>query len=225
MASEHKKAISSDVVVRALVRHRADPTRLVQILREVQEELDWIAPETAREIAAGLGVPITRVQSVVQFYSFLYDRPRGRYRVLFSDNITDRMLGNAALFDHMLKRLKLRRGQVSADGAVSVDMTSCTGMCDQGPAMLVNNLAVTRLTPRRIDEICELIQIGAPLGEWPSAFFQVDDNIRRRQTLLTPLEPGRRPRRRHRPWTAGHDGRDEAVEPARPRRRGFPDRH
>ena len=190
MASEHKKAISSDVVVRALVRHRADPTRLVQILREVQEELDWIAPETAREIAAGLGVPITRVQSVVQFYSFLYDRPRGSYRVLFSDNITDRMLGNAALFDHMLKRLKLRRGQVSADGAVSVDLTSCTGMCDQGPAMLVNNFAVTRLTPRRIDEICELIQIGAPLGEWPSMFFQVDDNIRRRQTLLTPLEPG-----------------------------------
>ncbi len=190
MASEHKMAIGSDVVVRALVRHRADPTRLLQILREVQEELDWIAPETAREVAAGLAIPITRVQSVLQFYSFLYDRPRGRYRVLFSDNITDRMLGNAALFDHMLKRLKLRRGQVSADGAVSVDMTSCTGMCDQGPAMLVNNLAVTRLTPRRIDEICELIQIGAPLGEWPSMFFQVDDNIRRRQTLLTPLEPG-----------------------------------
>ncbi len=108
MASEQKKATGSDVVVRALVRHRADPTRLVQILREVQEELDWIAPETAREISAGLAIPITRVQSVVQFYSFLYDRPRGRYRVLFSDNITDRMLGNAALFDHMLKRLKLR---------------------------------------------------------------------------------------------------------------------
>ncbi len=71
MANQHQKAIGSDVVVRALVRHRADPTRLLQILREVQEELDWIAPETARELAAGLGIPITRVQSVVQFYSFL----------------------------------------------------------------------------------------------------------------------------------------------------------
>ena len=225
MASEHKKAIGSDVVVRALVRHRADPTRLLQILREVQDELDWIAPETEREVAAGLAVPITRVQSVVQFYSFLYDRPRGRYRVLFSDNITDRMLGNAALIEHMLKRLKLRRGQVSADGAVSVDLTSCTGMCDQGPAMLVNNQAVTRLTPRRIDEICELIQIGAPLGEWPSAVLP-----RRRQHPSSP-DPAdaagarRRARRRHRPRTAGRDGRDETIEPARPRRRGFPDRH
>jgi [NiFe] hydrogenase diaphorase moiety large subunit len=182
--------MGSDVVARALSRHRENPTRLVQILREAQEELDWISPETTRSIAAGLGVPVTRVQSVVQFYSFLYDRPRGRYRILFSDNITDEMLGSAALMDHMMKRLKLRRGQVSADGAVSVDLTSCTGMCDQGPAMLVNNFAITRLTRKRIDEICDLMRIGAPLGEWPAAFFHVDDNIRRRETLLTPLEPG-----------------------------------
>jgi [NiFe] hydrogenase diaphorase moiety large subunit len=180
----------SDVVARALVRHKANPTRLLQLLREIQEELDWISPETAQEVADGLVIPITRVQSVVQFYSFLYDRPRGRYRVLFSDNITDRMLGNAALIEQMLKRLKLRRGQVSWDGAVSVDLTSCTGMCDQGPAMLVNNFAITRLTRKRIDEICDLIRIGAPFGEWPREFFQVDDNIQRRETLLTPLEPG-----------------------------------
>ena len=143
-----------------------------------------------RGVAAALCIPVTRVQSVVQFYSFLYDRPRGRYRILFSDNITDRMLGNSALIEHMLKRLKLQRGQTSADGAVSVDTTSCTGMCDQGPAMLVNNRAVTRLTSRRIDEICELIRSGAPIAEWPAEFFRVDDNIRRRETLLTPIEPG-----------------------------------
>src|SRR5208283_4419833 len=171
----------SDVVARALARHREDETRLLQLLREVQEELDWISPETTREIADGLSVPITRVQSLIQFYSFLYDKPRGRYRVLFSDNITDRMLGNSALVDHMLKRLKLKRGQVSWDGAVSVSLTACTGMCDQGPAMLVNNFAITRLTPRRIDEICELMRMGAPLGEWPATFFRVDDNIRRRE--------------------------------------------
>ena len=142
---------NGDFVARAVERHRADPIQLLQILWKIQEESDWISPEIERGVAERLGIPVTRVQSVVQFYSFLYDRPRGRYRILFSDNITDRMLGNSALIEHMLKRLKLRRGQTSADGAVSVDTTSCTGMCDQGPAMLVNDRAVTRLTPRRID--------------------------------------------------------------------------
>jgi [NiFe] hydrogenase diaphorase moiety large subunit len=184
-------ADQSDAVTRILERRRADPTQLLQILREAQEELDWISPETARAVASGLDVPITSVESVVQFYSFLYDNPRGRYRILFSDNITDRMLGSLTLFEHMLKRLKLRRGEVSPDGAVSVDLTSCTGMCDQGPALLVNNRPITHVTARRVDEICNLVRDGVRLVEWPADFFRVEDNIRRADAMLgARYEPG-----------------------------------
>src|SRR5208282_323773 len=129
-------------------------------------------------------VPATHVESVVQFYSFLYDKPRGRYRILFSDNITDRMLGSLTLFEHMLKRLKLKPGEVSPDGGVSVDLTSCTGMCDQGPAALVNNRAVTRLTARRVDEMCDLVRAGVSISDWPSNYFRVEDNIRRADAIL-----------------------------------------
>jgi len=183
-------AAENDVVARVL-RRRAEPTQLLQILREAQEELGWISPEAARAIASALDVPVTSVQSVVQFYSFLYDEPCGRYRILFSDNITYRMLGNRGLFEHMLKRLKLKRGEVSADGAVSVDLTSCTGMCDQGPALLVNNRAVTHMTARRVDDICDLVRDGLPVSEWPADFFRVEDHIRRADGLLGPrYEPG-----------------------------------
>ncbi len=182
---------TSDVVARGVERHHAQPTQLLQILREVQEELEWISPETTRSTATGLGIPTTQVDSVVQFYSFLYDQPRGRYRILFSDNITDRMLGSLTLFEHMLKRLKLRRAEVSADGAVSVDLTSCTGMCDQAPALLVNNRPVARLTARRVDEICDLLRGDVPLAEWPADYFRVEDNIRRADALLgSRYEPG-----------------------------------
>ena len=175
---------NSDVVSRVLERRHGVSTQLLQILREIQEEVGWISPETARAVAAGLGVPVTHVDSVVQFYSFLYDKPPGGYRILFSDNITDRMLGSMALFEHMLKRLKLIRGEVSPNGAVSVDLTSCTGMCDQGPALLVNNRPVTRVTARRVDEICDLVRSGVPLSDWPAEFFRIEDNIRRADTLL-----------------------------------------
>ncbi len=182
---------TSGVVARVVGRRRADPTLLLQILREIQEDLDWISPEALRSVAVALGVPATQVEGVVQFYSFLYDQPRGRYRILFSDNITDRMLGSLALYEHMLRRLKLRRAQVSPDGAVSVDLTSCTGMCDQGPALLVNNRAITRLSPRQVDEICDLVRSEVSLAEWPAEFFHVDDNIRRANSLLgTYYEPG-----------------------------------
>ena len=39
-------AAEGDVIARVL-RRRADHTDLLQILREIQEELGWISPETA----------------------------------------------------------------------------------------------------------------------------------------------------------------------------------
>jgi NADH:ubiquinone oxidoreductase subunit E len=67
--------------------------------------------------------------------AFFHLTPPGRYRVLFSDNITDRMLGSGELLDRLCNKLWIERGKVSEDGLVSVDRTSCTGMCDQGPAL------------------------------------------------------------------------------------------
>ncbi len=167
-----------------LGKYRREPGDLVQVLRETQDALDYIPPAAMAYVATALGVPIGQVQAVTAFYAFFHDRPMGRYRVLFSDNITDRMLGSMALVEHMLSRLKLKQGEPSADGLVSVGLASCTGMCDQGPAMLVNNRSITRLTPRRIDEICDLIRAQVPLADWPGFYFKVDDNIRRADMLL-----------------------------------------
>ncbi len=84
-----------------LQRHRNDPTRLMQILREVQEDQGWIRPSAISYLATSLGVPRARVEGVAGFYSFFYTEPVGQYRVLFSDNITDRMQGNVDLLNRL----------------------------------------------------------------------------------------------------------------------------
>ncbi|PTV95476.1 NAD(P)-dependent nickel-iron dehydrogenase flavin-containing subunit [Rhodobacter aestuarii] len=181
-----------DTLGQILTAHRKDPRRLVQILRAAQSEAGWISPEIAAFLADELCMPISRIHAVVQFYAFLYDRPVGRYRVLFSDNIIDRMLGSVALRQHMQRRMKVGRGAVSADGLVSIDTTSCTGMGDQGPALMINNRQIVRLTTRRIDEICDLMRDGAPLEDWPSHYFTISDRIRRAESLLgTSYVPGK----------------------------------
>ncbi|OYY93703.1 MAG: NADP oxidoreductase [Hydrogenophilales bacterium 28-61-23] len=176
---------------RILARHAHDPTRLLQILREIQEDLGWIAPEIIDSLAEHLHLPRARIEGVIGFYSFLHTQPVGQYRLLFSDNITDRMLGNQDLLAYLCNKLWVERGQVSADGLVSVDATSCTGLCDQGPALLANGWAIPRLTRERLDQIAELVLSKLPVPQWPRELFAIDDNIRRADILLanTP-QPG-----------------------------------
>ncbi len=174
-----------------VARYRADPHYIVQMLREIQEACDWIAPEAIDCLQQALGLPRTKIEGVAGFYAFLYTRPHGRYRVLFSDNITDRMLGSVELREYMCKQLWIERGKTSEDGLVSVDTASCTGMCDQGPALLVNNYAITRVDQGRIDAMCELIRSQVALADWPREFFRVDDQVRRKDLLLgSTLAPG-----------------------------------
>jgi [NiFe] hydrogenase diaphorase moiety large subunit len=91
----------------------------------------------------------------------------------------------------MCKKLWLEPGRVSEDGLVSVDTTSCTGMCDQGPAVLVNYRAITRMTPDRVAQMAELIQKQVPVAEWPADWFHVEDNVRRADILLNnAMRPG-----------------------------------
>ncbi len=173
------KAVSA-----TLACHGANPHYILQMLREIQEACDWISPEAVDLLQQALRLPRTKIEGVAGFYAFLYTRPRGRYRVLFSDNITDRMLGSMELLDYMCGQLWLERGKTSEDGLVSIDTASCTGMCDQGPALLVNNYAITRLNRARVDQICELIRSNTALADWPREYFWVEDQVRRADVLL-----------------------------------------
>ena len=181
-----------DTLVRkAVARWRHDPTRLLQVLREVQEALNHVPPRALSLIARLLRLPLSRVKGVAGFYSFLSTEPWGRYRVLFSDNVTDRMQGSERLLAEMCHRLWVEPGKVSEDGLVSVATTSCTGLCDQGPGMLVNGRPIGRLDSERVEQICGLILRGVPLDDWPASLFAVEDNVRRADALLGHgLQPG-----------------------------------
>lgn len=176
--------------VDTLLAQRGQPRDLLQILWRVQHRNGCVPANTIDRIATALNLPHAAIYAVIEFYSFLHTTPRGRFDILFSDNITDRMLGGVTLTDDLCTRLGVTPGTPRADGRVTVGTTSCTGMCDQGPAALVNGHALTRLDPARIATIADLVEGGISPDRWPREFFEVHDNIRRPDSLLAPLEDG-----------------------------------
>lgn len=172
-------------------RHGQQPTRLLQILRDVQAQYRHIPAAAIGPLAQALQIPRSRIVAVAEFYSFLHLEPRGQYDILVSDSITDHMLGKHALMDYLCGKLRTAPGTVRDDGLVSIANTSCTGICDQGPAALVNGHAVPRLDRARIDAIAALVEARAPLHRWPEELFAVADNIHKPGLLLAAkIAPG-----------------------------------
>ena len=161
------------------------PNSLVQLLREAQERHGWLPRPLLADLARELGLTLAQVEGVASFYRFFHLQPVGHWRVLFSDNITDRLLGSEALMADLCQRLRVKPGEVRADGRVSVAATSCTGLCDQGPALLINHHhVITRLDAQRVARLAELIESDTRASLWPAEWFRIDDNVRRADVLL-----------------------------------------
>ncbi|UJW80571.1 NAD(P)H-dependent oxidoreductase subunit E [Hydrogenophaga sp. SL48] len=172
----------------ALARWGHDPHALVQVLRETQAQTHWLPRALLTHIAQALHLPLAQVEGVATFYRFFHTRPVGRLRVLFSDNITDRLLGSEALLARLCKRLGLAPGETDAQGRFSADRASCTGLCDQGPALLVNHhQVITRLDADRVDALAALMLSEVPVGDWPADWFQVHNTVHRADALLSGL--------------------------------------
>jgi [NiFe] hydrogenase diaphorase moiety large subunit len=199
-------------------RHDARPTQLLQILREVQAHLRCVPHEAMELVAAELKVSRATVQGVAEFYSFLSVAPQGRFHVLLSDSISDQMLGSRELLAHLSARLGVAPGQTRADGRVSLGLTSCTGLCDQGPAGLVNGRWLPRLDLAKIDMIAEFIRWDIPLERWPADWFAAEDNVHKPGLLLeNPVAPGAALRKA---MAQGFDAAFDAVDASGLRGRG-----
>jgi [NiFe] hydrogenase diaphorase moiety large subunit len=172
------------IIASAGTAHETERQRLLQYLCQIQHRLSYIPGHAITQLATMLQLPESEIRGVIGFYSFLHEQARGDYDILLSDSITDQMQGSRILLQQLCNSLGVAPGVPRADGRVTVDTTSCTGICDQGPAMLVNGLVVSRLSDSRIEHICTLIEAGTGVSQWPAEFFQVEDNIRRRDLLL-----------------------------------------
>ena len=107
-------------VLTIVCKHEKRQTRLLQILREVQEEFHCVPINALEVVAAELGLSRTKVEGVVQFYSLLSLEQQGRFHILFSDSITDQFQGSRKLMDYMSAKLGVQPGQTRSDGKVSL---------------------------------------------------------------------------------------------------------
>lgn len=170
----------------------SNPTHILHRLYALQQQFLHISPASIEQVATQLDLPISQVVAVVEFYSFFSRKPLGRYHFLFSNCTSCGYLTNNDNWQQVFsQRLGVSPGKTRADGLISVDETSCIGLCDHGASLLVNGLPVTSLDQHKIEQMAQWITVETPLTDWPADWFLVDGNVHQRDLLLnTPWVSG-----------------------------------
>ena len=128
-------------------------TSLVPILLEIKKKYHHLDSYAMQVIADLLGIHPVEVHSVVSFYAFLGAGQQGRFVIRLCRTLSCDMQGKERVKRQLENDLGIRFGETTPDGSFTLEWANCMGMCDQGPALLVNDRIYTQVTPEKVHEI------------------------------------------------------------------------
>jgi [NiFe] hydrogenase diaphorase moiety large subunit len=136
-------------------RHGGRRQALLPILLELQDAQGWISAYAMQEVARHLDIHPVEVYSVITFYAFLNGEKKGRFVLRLCRTITCDMRDKDRVARQLEQELGIAFGQTTPDGRFTLEWTNCLGMCDQGPALMVNKQVFTQVAAEGVHEILE----------------------------------------------------------------------
>jgi len=135
-----------------------DRSALLPILQTIQAKYNYISDFAQQEIARLLDIHPVEVYGVISFYAFLHSKPQGKNIVRLCKTISCELVGKDKIEKAIERELGIKFGETTKDMKFTLEHTSCLGMCDQGPAMIVNDKIYTKLNPEKACEILSEIE-------------------------------------------------------------------
>ena len=150
---ENKQIV--DEIVSVVDKYGARREKLLQILEDLNAMYGYLNRQTMKEVAKCLHIQPTEVYGVASFYSFLNTKPKGKYIIRLCRTISCDLAGKQRIANALENELGIRFGETTPDGKVTLEYTNCIGMCNQGPAMLINDDVYYELDPEKAVDIVE----------------------------------------------------------------------
>jgi bidirectional [NiFe] hydrogenase diaphorase subunit len=145
---------------RALKRCQYSQDALIEVLHTAQETYGFLGEDTMTYIAHQLKLPLSWVYGVTSFYHHFNLKPQGEH----SCNIC---LGTACfvkrageIVEALEKEYRVKAGETTADGKLSINIVRCLGNCGLAPMVLMDGTVHARQTAESMLEECRKVLKG-----------------------------------------------------------------
>ena len=134
-------------------KHGRERESLMPILQDIVQKHNYLTDDAMVEVARELDISAAEVYGTASFYTFLDTQVKGRYVIRVCKTITCAMKGKSDIIQTIEDMLKIKVGETTADKQFSLIETNCIGWCHKAPAILINEMPYTELTPEKVTEV------------------------------------------------------------------------
>lgn len=119
-------------------RYGKDPSALIQVLQDIQEEYRYLPREALNYVSEKLVVPLAQTYNVATFYNAFSLNPIGKRHISVCTGTACHVRGSGMVLDSLSARLKIAPGTTSEDGEYTLDTVNCLGACSLAPVVVIN---------------------------------------------------------------------------------------
>ncbi len=141
-------------VIDAILRkHPQDPSSIIQVMLDVQNELYYLPRDVLDYISDALHVPMSRTYNLATFYKAFSLKPKGKYPISVCTGTACHVQGAIKILDQIQREIGIKEGETTADKKFSVESVRCLGCCGLAPVVTIGKNLHGKLPSSKVAKI------------------------------------------------------------------------
>jgi NADH-quinone oxidoreductase E subunit len=148
-------AQSKQRVDKALSQYPNKQAALLPVLHIAQDEFGHLPDEVLELVARTLELAPAHVFGVITFYTMFHREKHGKNELMVCTNVSCMLRGAYDMLGYLEKKLGIKAGETTPDGAFSIVEEECLAACANAPMMICGNQYFLDLTEKKLDVIID----------------------------------------------------------------------
>src|SRR5437764_1565755 len=142
---------SKQQIDRLLMQYPTKQAALLPVLHVAQDQFGYLPDEALELVAKTLELPPAHVFGVITFYTMFHREKHARNELLVCTNVSCMLRGAYDILHHIERRLGVKPGETTPDGAFTLVEEECLAACANAPMMICGDDYFLDLTPAKVD--------------------------------------------------------------------------
>ena len=145
--------MDAQLVDAILQNHPKDPSSIIQVLLDVQNELYYLPRDVMEYVSDALHVPLSRTYSLATFYKAFSLKPKGKFPIAVCTGTACHVQGAIKILEQIERELKIIEGETTADKKFSVETVRCLGCCGLAPVVTIGKSLHGKVPTSKVSKI------------------------------------------------------------------------
>jgi len=145
--------MDAQVLESILQRHPKDPSSIIQVMLDIQNELYYLPRDVLDYVSKELGVPLSRTYNLATFYKAFSLKPKGKFPIAVCTGTACHVQGAMKIMEQIERELHVKEGETTPDKKFSLESVRCLGCCGLAPVVTVGKNLHGKVPAARVSKI------------------------------------------------------------------------